>query len=88
MQDVKRHDDPDLVVLATDECLFADEGFRSVVNADAAESICRDCSGHKLMQTVLLIHTAHVCVVMLLVYMLPSKRSRKKAWKLKSCSQS
>ena len=30
VQDVKRHDDPDLVVLATDECLFADEGFRSV----------------------------------------------------------
>lgn len=28
VQDVKRHDDPDLVVLATDECLFADEGFR------------------------------------------------------------
>ncbi|KAL3138500.1 putative L-ascorbate peroxidase 7, chloroplastic, variant 2 [Trebouxia sp. C0010 RCD-2024] len=27
-KDVKRHDDPDLVVLATDECLFADEGFR------------------------------------------------------------
>ena len=30
VQDVKRHDDPDLVVLATDECLFADEGFRLV----------------------------------------------------------
>lgn len=30
VQDVRRHDDPDLVVLATDECLFADEGFRSV----------------------------------------------------------
>ena len=28
LQDVKKHDDPDLVVLATDECLFADEGFR------------------------------------------------------------
>lgn len=28
VQDVKRHDDPELVVLATDECLFADEGFR------------------------------------------------------------
>ena len=28
VQDVKKHDDPDLVVLATDECLFADEGFR------------------------------------------------------------
>ncbi|DBB16818.1 hypothetical protein WJX82_007272 [Trebouxia sp. C0006] len=27
-KDVKKHDDPDLVVLATDECLFADEGFR------------------------------------------------------------
>ena len=25
---MKKHDDPDLVVLATDECLFADEGFR------------------------------------------------------------
>ena len=30
VQVVKKHDDPDLVVLATDECLFADEGFRSV----------------------------------------------------------
>ena len=28
VQDVKRHDDPELVVLSTDECLFADEGFR------------------------------------------------------------
>ena len=28
LQDVKRHDDPELVVLPTDECLFADEGFR------------------------------------------------------------
>lgn len=55
VQDVKRHDDPDLVVLATDECLFADEGFRLVLSADAAENICRDCSGHELMQTILLI---------------------------------
>ena len=29
LQDVKKHDDPELVVLATDECLFADEAFRS-----------------------------------------------------------
>lgn len=32
VQDVKKHDDPDLVVLATDECLFADEGFRQVTD--------------------------------------------------------
>lgn len=32
VQDVKRHDDPELVVLATDECLFADEGFRSATH--------------------------------------------------------
>ena len=32
VQDVKRHDDPELVVLATDECLFADQGFRSAMH--------------------------------------------------------
>ena len=28
LQDVKKHDDPELLVMPTDEALFADEGFR------------------------------------------------------------
>jgi L-ascorbate peroxidase len=36
-QNVKRHDDPELLVLATDECLFADEGFRPYAEKYAAD---------------------------------------------------
>ena len=33
LQDVKKHDDPELLVLPTDEALFADDGFRWVQRA-------------------------------------------------------